>query len=58
MRHVLYYYHYYFFLFTNFYVCIYAYSSFSPHNDITTGNVLILRFSPINDNFNFLWNYY
>jgi hypothetical protein len=42
----------------NFYVCMYVYSPFSPHNGITTGNVLILLFSPINVSFNFPWNYY
>jgi hypothetical protein len=41
------------FIIINFYVCMYAYSPFSPYNGITTGNVLILLFSPINDNFNF-----
>jgi hypothetical protein len=34
-------------------MCMYAYSPFSPHNGITTGNVFNLLFSPINDNFNF-----
>jgi hypothetical protein len=37
---------------------MYVYCPFSPHNGITTGNVLISLFSPINDNFNFSWNYY
>jgi hypothetical protein len=37
---------------------MYAYNPFSSHNGITTGNVHILLLSPINDNFNFSWNYY
>jgi hypothetical protein len=32
---------------------MYAYIPFSPHNGITSVNVLILLYSPINDNFNF-----
>jgi thioredoxin-related protein len=42
----------------NFYMCMYACIPVSPHNVTTTGNVLILLFSPINDNCNFSWNYY
>jgi hypothetical protein len=34
---------------------MYAYSPFSSDNDIGTGNILILLFSRINDNFNFSW---
>jgi hypothetical protein len=36
-----------------FYVCMYVYCPFSPHNGITTGNVLILFFSPVKSNFKF-----
>jgi hypothetical protein len=36
-----------------FYVGMYVYCPFSPHNGITIGNVLILFFSPVNANFNF-----
>jgi hypothetical protein len=36
---------------------MYVYCPFSPHNGITTGNVLILFFSPVNANFNFAWIY-
>jgi hypothetical protein len=32
-------------------VCLYEYYSFSPHNGVTTANVHILNFSPVNDNF-------
>jgi hypothetical protein len=37
---------------------MYVHSPFSSHNSIATGNIFILLFSPINDNFNFSWNYY
>jgi hypothetical protein len=39
-------------------VYMYAYSPFSPHNGITTGNVFISLFLLINDNFKFSWNCY
>jgi hypothetical protein len=42
----------------NFYVCMYMYRPFSPHNGITIGNVLISFLSYVNANFNFSWNYY
>jgi hypothetical protein len=48
-----YYYYYYIIIIINFYVRMYEYDLFSPHNGIATGNILILLFSPINDNFNF-----
>jgi hypothetical protein len=42
----------------NVYVCMYVYCPFSPQNDTTIGNVLILFFSPVNANYIFSWNYY
>jgi hypothetical protein len=40
------------------YICMYEYCSLSPHNGITIANLLVLIFSPVNDNFDFSWNYY
>jgi hypothetical protein len=40
------------------FVGMYEYYPFSSHNGITVANVLILIFSPVNDNFDLTWNYY
>jgi hypothetical protein len=37
---------------------MYEYYNFSPHNGITIAKILILLFSPVNDNFDLSWNYY
>jgi hypothetical protein len=37
---------------------MYEYYPFSPHNGITFAYVLVLLFSPVNDNFGHLRNYY
>jgi hypothetical protein len=44
LNHILCYYYYYM------YICMSEYYPFSSHDGITTGNVLVLLFSPVNDN--------